>query len=230
MMTPGIVQIPGDVTVSEAALLMQKEHVPCLLVKDTDSRLGIMTPTDIVKKVVAEGLEPHDVEARAIMSKPVRSIEYDRALDDAGTIMASTGVPLLVVTRQNQPVGILTARDLVLAPKRCDTHISAILTTPDAKSADSNHRVTIIQLSHVGAFVEGQILLKPGTEVVLAFSLPGSNGAFTIRSTVMSSYDPPRSQPGGKAGSPGLDLQFTKASDSDQSRIKTWVLRTRSGQ
>ena len=33
MMTPGVVQIPGDVTVGEAALLMEREHIPCLLIK-----------------------------------------------------------------------------------------------------------------------------------------------------------------------------------------------------
>ena len=55
MMTPGVVQIPGDVSVSEAAMLLEREQAPCLLVKDTDTQFGIMTPTDIVKKVVARG-------------------------------------------------------------------------------------------------------------------------------------------------------------------------------
>ena len=31
MMTPGVVQVPGDVSVSEAALLLEREHAPCLL-------------------------------------------------------------------------------------------------------------------------------------------------------------------------------------------------------
>ena len=36
MMTPGVVQIPGDVSVTEAASLLERERMPCLLVKDTD--------------------------------------------------------------------------------------------------------------------------------------------------------------------------------------------------
>ena len=56
MMTPGVVQIPGDVSVTEAASLLELEQMPCLLVKDTDTRFGLMTPSDIVKKVVAQGL------------------------------------------------------------------------------------------------------------------------------------------------------------------------------
>ncbi|NJN71292.1 MAG: CBS domain-containing protein [Nitrospira sp.] len=50
MMTPGVVQIPGDVSVTEAASLLERERTPCLLVKDSESRFGLMTPTDIVKK------------------------------------------------------------------------------------------------------------------------------------------------------------------------------------
>src|SRR5215470_19803151 len=104
MMTPGVVQIPGDVSVSEAALLLEREHTPCLLVKDTDTRFGLMTPTDIVKKVVAQGLEPHDIEVRTIMTRPVQFIEYDEALAEASTLMMASGAPLLIVTKQNQPV------------------------------------------------------------------------------------------------------------------------------
>ena len=81
MMTPGVVQIPGDVSVSEAALLLEREQAPCLLIKDTDTQFGLMTPTDIVKNVVAQGLEPHDIEVRTIMTRPVQFIEYDEAMD-----------------------------------------------------------------------------------------------------------------------------------------------------
>lgn len=149
-MTPGVVQVPGDVSVSEAALLLDRERMPCLLVKDSDSSFGIMTSGDIVRKVVAQGLEPHDVEIRAIMSKPVHSIECDQILDDATSVMASTGASLLIVTKQGQPVGILTVRDLALAPKRCDACLPATLRVTTGEGEGAKHSATIRQLSHVG--------------------------------------------------------------------------------
>ena len=106
MMTPGVVQIPGDVSVTEAAALLEREQMPCLLVKDTESCFGLMTPSDIVKKVVAQGLEPDEIEVRTIMTRPVQFIEYDRAVEDASTLMMSTGSPILIVTKQDQPVGV----------------------------------------------------------------------------------------------------------------------------
>src|SRR5690242_15002289 len=135
MMTPGVVQVPGDVSVSEAALLLEREHAPCLLVKDTETIFGLMTPGDIVKKVVARGLEPHDIEVRSIMTRPVQFIEYDEALEEASTMMVVTGASLLIVTKENQPVGVLSAQDLMLTPPRRAANIPAVVTVLDEVAA-----------------------------------------------------------------------------------------------
>ncbi|TKS60826.1 MAG: hypothetical protein EWM72_01132 [Nitrospira sp.] len=226
MMTPGVVQIPGDVSVTEAASLLEREQMPCLLVKDTESRFGLMTPTDIVKKVIAQGLEPDEIEVRTIMTRPVQFIEYDRAVEEASTLMMSAGTPILIVTKQDQPVGVLTARDLVLSPKRCLTSVPATISVTDGESLGAQHHSTIIQLSHVGALVESPALLLPGTKVVLSFSLPDLTSPLTIRGTILNDYEQTCSA--GKshiASSPGVDIQFTNLSPADQSRIKAWVLQ-----
>ncbi len=226
MMTPGVVQIPGDVSVAEAAFLLEREQMPCLLVKDTESRFGLMTPTDIVKKVVAQGLEPDDIEVRTIMTRPVQFIEYDRAVEDASTLMMSTGTPILIVTKQDQPVGVLTARDLVLSPKRCLTSIHATISIMDGDSFGAQHHAIIIQLSHVGALVESPALLLPGTKVVLSFSLPDLTSPLTVRGTILNEYE--QTHGAGKSpmvSIPGVDIQFTNLSPADQSRIKAWVLQ-----
>jgi CBS domain-containing protein len=227
MMTPGVVQIPGDVTVTEAASLLEREQMPCLLIKDTESRFGLMTPNDIVKKVVAQGLEPDDIEVRAIMSRPVQFIEYDRGVDEASTLMMSTGTPILIVTKQNQPVGVITARDLVLSPKRCQTNLPATISVLDEASPGAEHQAVIIQLSHVGALVESPVLLLPGTKIVLTFSLGESGGRVAIRGTILNDYE--HTQRAGKtlgsSSTPGVDIQFTQLSASDQAKLKAWVLQ-----
>lgn len=226
MMTPGVVQIPGDVSVTEAASLLEREQMPCLLVKDTELRFGLMTPTDIVKKVVAQGLEPDEIEVRTIMTRPVQFIEYDRALEDASTLMMSTGTPILIVTKQDQPVGVLTARDLVLSPKRCRTNVQATISVMDGESLGAQHQATIVQLSHVGALVESPALLLPGTRVVLSFSLPELISPLTVRGTILNDYDQTRgTSKSSSASTPGVDIQFTNLSPADQSRIKAWVLQ-----
>jgi CBS domain-containing protein len=228
MMTPGVVQIPGDVSVSEAALLLEREQAPCLLVKDTDAQFGLMTPTDIVKKVVAQGLEPHDIEVRTIMTRPVQFIEHDQALAEASMLMMTTGASLLIVTKQNQPVGVLSAQDLMLSPPRRGTRIPVVVSVLGRAAAQGlNYNAMITQLNHVGALVESTTKLAPKADVVLAFSISGQNTPLTIRGKVLASEipgtEPHESSRGTRAWH--ADIQFTDLSSSDLARIRAWALQ-----
>jgi CBS domain-containing protein len=229
MMTPGVVQVPGDVSVSEAAMLLEREHAPCLLIKDTDTQFGLMTPTDIVRKVVAQGLEPHDIEVRTIMTCPVEFIEYDEALTEASTLMMATGASLLIVTKQNQPVGVLSAQDLMLSPPRRGTRIPVVISVVGRVSAQGlNYNAMITQLSHVGALVESTAKILAGTDVVLAFSISGQNTPLTIHGTVLITGTPEAEAGESSSGNRiwHVDIQFTDLSSTDLARIRAWALQT----
>jgi CBS domain-containing protein len=225
MMTPGVVQVPGDVSVSEAALLLEREHAPCLLVKDTETVYGLMTPGDIVKKVVARGLEPHDIEVRSIMTRPVQFIEYDEALEEASTMMVATGASLLIVTKQNEPVGVLSAQDLMLTPPRRQTNIPAVLTVLDEDAAQQAYNANIVQLSHVGARLESASSLRSRTRVMLACSLPGHNTPLTIHGKVLSSDSIPTVAAGSSERAFAIEVQFADLSHTDLARLKAWTLQ-----
>jgi len=229
MMTPGVVQVPGDVSVSEAAMLLNREQAPCLLIKDTDTQFGLMTPTDIVKKVVAQGLEPHDIEVRTIMTRPVQFIEYDEALAEASSLMMTTGASLLIVTKQNQPVGVLRAEDLMLSPPRRSARIPVVVSAVGQASTQGlNYNAMITQLSHVGALVESTAQILTGTHVVLAFSIPGQNTPLTLRGTVLtggaSGTEPNEPSSGGPVWH--ADIQFADLSSTALARIRAWALQT----
>jgi len=228
MMTPGVVQVPGDVSVSEAALLLEREHAPCLLVKETETIFGLMTPTDIVKKVVAQGLEPHDIEVRSIMTRPVQFIDYDQALEEASAMMLATGASLLIVTKENQPVGVLSAQDLMLSPPRRPTNVPTVLSVV---GEDLTHRqaqnAVIVQLSHVGARVASATKLHGKSRVVLAFSLPGQNTPLTIQGKVMTceGLASDASNPSSHY-SHAIEIQFAELSNADLAHLKAWALQT----
>jgi predicted transcriptional regulator len=225
MMTPGVVQVPGDVSVSEAALLLEREHAPCLLVKDTEAVYGLMTPGDIVKKVVARGLEPHDIEVRSIMTRPVQFIEYDEALEEASTMMVATGASLLIVTKQNEPVGVLSAQDLMLTPPRRQTNIPAVLTVLDEGAAQQAYNANIVQLSHVGARLESASSLRSRMRVMLACSLPGHNTPLTIHGKVLSCDSIPTVAAGSSERAFAIEVQFADLSHTDLARLKAWTLQ-----
>lgn len=227
MMTPGVVQVPGDVSVSEAALLLERERASCLLVKETDTIFGLMTPNDIVKKVVAQGLEPHEIEVRTIMTRPVQFIEYDQALEEASMMMLATGASLLIVTKQNQPVGVLSAQDLMLTPPRRQTNIPAVVTVLDDRLAHRQaQNAMVVQLSHAGARIESAAKLKSKTRIVLAFSLPGQNTPLTVHGKVMT-CEPVASDAGDRPDRKlfAIEAQFADLSNADLARLKAWALQ-----
>ncbi len=229
MMTPGVVQVPGDISVSEAAMLLEREQAPCLLVKDTDTQFGIMTPTDIVKKVVAQGLEPHDIEVRTIMTRPVQFIEYDEAITEASILMMATGASLLIVTKQHQPVGVLSAQDVLLNPPRRSTRIPVVVSVVgQASEPGLNYNAVITQLSHAGGLIESATTLTPKTNVVLAFSISGQNTPLTIRGKVLASETPGAEldDTSDETRTWRVDIQFTELSSPDLARIRAWALQT----
>lgn len=228
MMTPGVIQIPGDVSVGEAARLMQKEQAPCVLIKDTASTVGIMTHTDIVYKVVAQGLNPDEVQARRVMSGPIQSVEFDLPVKDVATKLAASGAPLLVVTRHQQPIGIITARDLVLSPDQRGGSLQASVRVYDEKPEGVRHTAVITQISHLGAFVQSEATMEPGARITLELYFPSSKQPITVEATVMGPDDhaetgetrPTRPES-------GTAVRFMDLSEADQSRISEWILRNR---
>jgi len=76
--------------------------------------------------------EGHFVED--VMKKNVISIDSSLTVKDAATMMTDAKVGCLVVTKDNEPVGMLTERDLVRrvisADKPSSTPVSEIMSTP----------------------------------------------------------------------------------------------------
>lgn len=227
-MTPGVVQIPGDVSVRDAARIMQKEHAPCLLVKESPANIGIITHTDIVYKVAAQDLDPTTVQVTSIMSWPVHTIEFDQATETATTSMASKGVPLLIVTKHKQPIGVLTTRDLVFAPHQTLPRISVSFQIHEGRKRSSRHVARFTQLSHAGAFIETASPPAPGTRLSMSFYLPNSPRTILAKGIVTMSREEPHPHGASHDGAApaGMEVQFSRLSAADQSQITAWVLRT----
>lgn len=121
------------------------------------------------------------------MTRPVQFIEHDQALAEASTLMLATGASLLIVTKQSQPIGVLSAQDLMLSPPRHVARIPVVVSvTGHALAQGLNYNAMIVQLNHVGALIESAAKLTPKTNVVLAFSISGQNTPLTIRGKVLA--------------------------------------------
>jgi CBS domain-containing protein len=108
------VTVDRDADVRTAAALMRDRNIGSLFVTRNKDIIGIITDTDMVRRVVAVGLDASKTSVEQIMSAPILSIEEDKTLLDANDLMAKSHLRHLGVTRNGKLVGMISVRDLVV--------------------------------------------------------------------------------------------------------------------
>ena len=109
-----IVKVDRDVSVKTAAEMMRDHGIGSIFVTSGEEIIGILTDTDLVRRVVAAGADPLTTTAEHIMSAPIASIEGNRTLLDANDLMAKQHIRHLGITKDGQMVGMISVRDLVV--------------------------------------------------------------------------------------------------------------------
>jgi CBS domain-containing protein len=130
VMNEDIASIDAQSSVASAARIMSTNKISCLIVSCDGYLSGIVTETDILKKVAMTGHTFHRMKIEQIMSSPIRSIPYNSTVMDASKIMEVENIRRLVVLKEGQPVGIITQTDTVrvLASYTASIEVSEILT------------------------------------------------------------------------------------------------------
>ena len=113
LMTRELAFIESTQAVSTAANLMRIKKIGSLLVMQGSEVMGIITQSDIVRKVVAFHLQPEFVQVQQIMSTPIISIDETESIFEAAGIMKAAGTRHLAVGNEDQILGMLSVRDLL---------------------------------------------------------------------------------------------------------------------
>jgi len=113
IMTRPVITTEADLDILSAAKRMGSANVGCLVVVSGDRPTGILTERDLVKKIIAQAVDPRNAKVGEIMSSPVVAIEPEASLRDAAALMLHSGVKRLPVISNGKLVGIITDTDLV---------------------------------------------------------------------------------------------------------------------
>ncbi len=106
-------------TAVEAAVHMADKRIGCLVVQgegpDADQQpiLGLVSETDLARKVMAADLSSSTTTVSEIMSTPLHTIASHRPMLDASHVMEQKGVRHLCVAKDEEIVGLISIRDLV---------------------------------------------------------------------------------------------------------------------
>jgi len=110
--------VDGNKSVTETAKLMTTvattvtREVGSVLVAKNNEPVGILTERDILKKVVAAGLDPTVTKISQVMSAPLITVPVDTNIGEASRIMIEKGIRRLPITEGDRIVGIITTRDI----------------------------------------------------------------------------------------------------------------------
>ncbi len=112
-MSSPVISIDSELTVQEAAQQMHAKHVGAVLVRIHDKYVGILTETDLSRKVVAKKLDPITTMVSSVMTKPILSMDRYMPIQEAEEFMKKKNIRHLAVTEEDKIVGILSVKDLV---------------------------------------------------------------------------------------------------------------------
>lgn len=112
VMTHGVVTASPEDAIENAARVMTKFGISCLVVQADNQILGILTEKDVLTRVVASGRNPKDVSVEDVMTNSVITTEPGRPIDAAVKTMIRKRIKKLPVVDGSELVGILTMTDV----------------------------------------------------------------------------------------------------------------------
>ncbi|MHC4497013.1 MAG: CBS domain-containing protein, partial [Planctomycetota bacterium] len=113
VMSRNVATIAPDETVVSAAIMMSEKGISCLAVVDNGHVAGILTETDMLRRVARNGRHFYRVKLDQIMSHPVQSISPETSVLQASEIMGRMRVKRLPILERERLIGIVTQTDLV---------------------------------------------------------------------------------------------------------------------
>lgn len=115
IMTKSVISVNENDSLKIAAEAMAKNRVGSLIVKSVSGPVGIITESDIVKKVVSHKIDFGRTTVRDVMNTPVIFATPNQKITDAASIMISNRIRRLPIVQDNKIVGIVTHTDIVRA-------------------------------------------------------------------------------------------------------------------
>ena len=112
VMNKELVTVDSTTTIKDAAKLMDKQDVGCVIVLRDSKPIGIITERDFVKRIAAVE-KPLSSSVSDVMSSPLISIEAGETIWEAAQIMKIKNIHKLPIQEGEKIIGIVTTSDIV---------------------------------------------------------------------------------------------------------------------
>ncbi|MEM5852877.1 MAG: CBS domain-containing protein [Candidatus Aenigmatarchaeota archaeon] len=112
VMVKPVITIDENKTIKQAGELMKKTRRGCLIVTRKGKPVGIVSDSDIIKRVVAKNLLPSKTKVKKVMSSPLVTIGPDEEILSAVRKMKKNNIHRLPVVFNGKLIGIISLSDI----------------------------------------------------------------------------------------------------------------------
>ncbi|MEM3699321.1 MAG: CBS domain-containing protein [Candidatus Bathyarchaeia archaeon] len=112
VMVKEVITIDENSTVKEAAEIMNKFEIGCLIAVRKGKAMGIITERDLLKRVVAEARDANKTKVKDVMSSPLVVVEPSMDLEEAVRLMFQMKIKKLPVVDGKRLVGLVSLTDI----------------------------------------------------------------------------------------------------------------------
>lgn len=112
IMIKEVITVDEKSTVKQAADVMNRFEIGCLIVTKEGKAVGILTERDLLKRVVSEAKRPTSTKVLRVMSRPIIVVEPDMDLEEAAKLMFKLKIKKLPVVESGKLMGLITLSDL----------------------------------------------------------------------------------------------------------------------
>lgn len=114
-----LVTIEEAATVASATKIMAERNIGSIVITRDKVPVGIVTERDLLRKILAPGLNPASTKVSDIMTPQPIAIEEDRTLSEAIDLMTRKNIRRMLVTKNGEITSIFTQRDIIGLSRIC---------------------------------------------------------------------------------------------------------------
>ncbi len=111
-MSSNVISLNDGAPIKEAYKLMKGNNCKLVLVKKNQVFIGVVTEREIIFDALLTGIDVSKTNVSKIMSPNIISIDEEKYMEDAVTLMRKENVTNLPVTRKGEIVGMIWFQDL----------------------------------------------------------------------------------------------------------------------
>jgi PAS domain S-box-containing protein len=115
VMSTDVATIHPNETIAQASKVMSMKNISCIVAVEDEQVAGIITETDLLKRVVVSNKDSCKTKVSEVMSSPVETVPYDMCILDASKMLSHHDVKRLPVINDGKLAGVVTQTDLVRA-------------------------------------------------------------------------------------------------------------------